>query len=546
MDLAQMQVAAQAVRDSLTAPGAPFELVEENVLGSWMLVFKNRAHSLGQLLRESVAFGDRDYVVTATAQLSFAEHAAQVASLAAALRDEHGVQLGDRVAIAAANSPEWITAFWAAASLGAVTVGFNAWWSRAEIAYAVGHVGPRVIIADAKRAPLLPDADVTVLTVEEDLPRLARQSPGTALPDVHVDEDAPGVIVYTSGTSGKPKGAVHSHRNLLAVVEFHRLNDALAAAFGEPTPPKEKRYLLTMPLFHIASLHNLAVPRLATGSTAVVHQGAFDVDRVLRLIEQRRVTNWGAVPTMANRLVEHGDLSRYDLSSLRAFALASAPSSPAFKARLREALPFAEQALADSYGLTESSTACTVASPLDLAEAPDSVGRPIVTVQVEVRDDHGKPVPEGTEGEVCVRSQFVMLGYWNDPSATAAAIRDDRWLHTGDIGVLEQGRLRLSSRRSDLILRGGENVYPVEVEAVLAEHPSVRESAVFGVEHPDLGQEVAAVVVVKDGAKLTADELTRYVADKLAYYKVPSRWRLTTQPLPINATGKVLRREVSL
>jgi acyl-CoA synthetase (AMP-forming)/AMP-acid ligase II len=361
-----------------------------------------------------------------------------------------------------------------------------------------------------------------------------------------VDEDDPATILFTSGTSGRPKGVVHSHRNLLAVVEYHRLNDALAAAFGDPTSPQDKRFLLVMPLFHIASLHNLAVPRLATGSTAVIHQGAFDVDGVLRLIEQRRVTNWGAVPTMANRLLEHGDLSRYDLSSLRSFALASAPSSPAFKARLRAALPFAEQALADSYGLTESSTAATVASPLDLAEAPDSVGRPIVTVQVEIRDEQGKPVAEGEEGEVCVRSPFVMLGYWNDPQATAAAIREDRWLHTGDIGVMEHGRLRLSSRRSDLILRGGENVYPVEVEAVLAEHPAVRESAVLGADHPDLGQEVAAVVVVEPGHEVTEQDLQDYVREHLAYYKVPSRWRLTTEPLPVNATGKVLRRELTV
>jgi acyl-CoA synthetase (AMP-forming)/AMP-acid ligase II len=544
MDLAEMRAAAAAVADGLTGPGAPFELVDEAVLGARMPVFKNRARSLGQLLEESAAYGDREYLVTADETVTFAQHRARVASLAAALRDEHGVRPGDRVAIAAANSPDWITAFWAAASLGAIAVGFNAWWSRAEVGYAVQQVAPAVVVADRKRAALL--EGVRVLSLEDDLRRLVERDPGAVLPAVAVDEDDPAVVLFTSGTSGKPKGVVHSHRNLLAVVEYHRFNDALAAAFGDPTPPTDKRYLLTMPLFHIASLHNLAVPRLATGSTAVLHSGAFDVDRVLRLIEQRRVTHWGAVPTMAHRLLEHGSLEQYDLSSLRSFALASAPSSPAFKARLRAALPVAETALADSYGLTETCTATTVASPLDLAEAPDSVGRPILSVQLEVRDDQGKPVAEGEEGEVCVRSQFVMLGYWNDPAATAAAVDEDRWLRTGDIGVVEQGRLRLSSRRTDLILRGGENVYPVEVEAVLAEHPAVRESAVLGVDHPDLGQEVAAVVVVDPDVDVTERDLTAYVRDHLAYYKVPSRWRLTTEPLPVNATGKVRRREIRL
>ena len=547
MDLAQMRAAAQQVADGLTAPGAPFELVEEDVLGVRVPVFRNRVRSLGELVRDSVRFGDRVYAATATTEMTFAEHARQVASLAAALREEHDVQPGDRVAIAAANSPEWVTAFWATVSLGAIAVGFNAWWAGGEVAYALGHAEPKVVIADAKRAVIVEaGVAVPVLSVEEDLPRLAERDPETSLPDVAVQEDDPATILYTSGTSGRPKGVVHTHRNLLAVLEYHRFNDALAAAFGDPTPPEDKRYLMAMPLFHIASLHNLAVPRLATGSAAVIHQGAFDVDRVLRLIEQRRVTNWGAVPTMANRLLEHGDLSGYDLSSLGSFALASAPSSPAFKDRLRKALPFAEQALADSYGLTETSTACTVASPLDLAEAPESVGRPIISVQLEVRDESGHAVAEGVEGEVCVRSQFVMQGYWRDPDATAAAIRADRWLHTGDIGVIEQGRLRLSTRRSDLILRGGENVYPVEVEQVLAEHPLVREGAVFGVDHADLGQEVAAVVVVDDLGALTEDDLAKYVADNRAYYNGPTKWRLTTEPLPINAPGKVARRDVSL
>jgi acyl-CoA synthetase (AMP-forming)/AMP-acid ligase II len=545
MDIAEMRAAAQAVQDGLTAPGAPFELVDEDVLGSVIPVFKNRETSLGQLLRGSTAHGDRDYLVTATSRLSFIEHAAQVASLAEALHEEYDVRPGDRVAIAAANSPEWITAFWATVSLGAIAVGFNAWWTRGEVSFALGHVEPKVIAADAKRAALL-DRTRPVLTVEEDLPRLARRSPRAGLPDVPVQEDDPATILYTSGTSGVPKGVIHSHRNLLAVVQYHRMNDALAAAFGDTLPPTDKRYLLVMPLFHIASLHNLAVPRLATGSTAVIHQGGFDVDRVLRLIEQRRVTHWGAVPTMAHRLLEHGDLSGYDLSSLRAFALASAPSSPAFKARLRAALPFAEQALADSYGLTETSTACTVASPLDLAEAPDTIGRPIVSVQLEVRDAQGQAVADGDEGEVCVRSQFVMSGYWRNPEATAAAIHEDRWLHTGDIGVLEQGRLRLSSRRSDLIIRGGENVHPGEVEAVLGEHPCVRETAVFGVDHADLGQEIGAIVVLRESETLSEDDLRAYVAERLAYYKVPTRWRLTHDPLPVNAAGKVLRRDLAL
>ncbi|MFI0367878.1 class I adenylate-forming enzyme family protein [Actinomadura sp. 1N219] len=532
----------------LTGPGGEFELRDEDVLGARLPVFANRARGLGEVLARSSAYGDRDYLVTASRRLTFAEHAAAVASMAKALRDDLGVRPGDRIAINAANSPEWIISFWAAIAAGGVAVGYNAWWAPREVEYALGHTEPKLVIADAKRAALTPPGNsvAAVLTVEADVPSLTSRYPGADLDVPDAAEDDPAVILYTSGTSGRPKGAVHSHRNLTSVIEYHRFNDAMTRAFGDPVDPSSRRYLLALPLFHIACLHNLAVPRLATGTAVIMHEGGFDVDEVLSLIERERVTNWGAVPTMAHRLVEHGDLSRYDVSSLTAFALATAPSSPAFKERLRAVFPPAKNALVDSYGLTESCTGVSVATPADLAESPGTLGRPTLGVQLEIRDPDGKPVPVGVEGEVCTRSAYNMVGYWRDPDATARAVDADRWLHTGDIGMLdEQGRLRLTTRRSDLIIRGGENVYPAEIENVLAEHPGVRECIVLGVAHPDLGQEVAAVVVVADASPSPSPaELAAYAREQLAYFKVPSRWHITTDPLPRNATGKVLRKQI--
>ncbi|MER7078884.1 Acyl-CoA synthetase (AMP-forming)/AMP-acid ligase II [Saccharopolyspora kobensis] len=532
-----------APASALTGPGGEFELVEQDVLGTRLPVFRNRARSLAELVAASARHGDRDYIVTEDRRISFRRHADQVAALATALREEYGVGRGDRVAIAAANAPEWILAFWAAMSVGAVAVGCNAWWSARELDHGVRLTEPSLIVADTKRAALLTGSPVPLLPLEQ-VDELAQRYAGAPMPAVDVAEDDPAIILFTSGTSGRPKGAVHSHRNVCSVIEYHRMNDALAAAHGDPIDPRDRRYLLALPLFHIACLHNLAVPRLATGSTVVMHQGSFDVDRVLRLVARERVTNWGAVPTQAHRILEHGDISQYDLSSLTTFSLASAPSSAAFKQRLRERLPVAERSLVDSYGMTETCTALTAASPADLAEAPETLGRPIAGVQLEIRDPFGNALPDGQEGEVCVRSAYNMLGYWNDPRATADAIRADRWLHTGDIGVIEHGRLRLSARRSDLIIRGGENVYPAEVEGVLAEHPDVQECAVLGVSHPDLGQEVFAVVVIAPGSVLTEQQLHDYARERLAHFKVPSRWRITQEPLPRNATGKVVRTEV--
>lgn len=537
-----------AVMSRLTGPGGRFEIAEEEVLGARMPVMVNRGKAVSELVSASVAYGDRDYLVTEDRRMSFAEHAAAVASLAAALRDDYGIGKGDRVAILAANTIEWVVAFWATQTLGAISVGLNAWWVPREIEYGLRHSTPKALIVDAKRAVLMGevDSDVPVMTMETDMPRLIAAHPDADLLQADVTEDDPAVILYTSGTSGKPKGALHSQRNLLAVVDYHRFGDALGAAFAgkEFKEPSDLRYLLTSPLFHIASLHNLVVPRLATGSAVIVYQGSFDADRVLAMIEREKVTNWGSVPTMASRLIEHGNVRKYDTSSLTSYSLASAPSSVAFKQRLREEVPFAHDSLVDSYGLTECSTAIAVATPMDVDQFPGTLGRPIITVALEIRDPLGTRVPDGEEGEVCVRSPFVMLGYWENPEATASAITDGRWLHTGDFGKIDDGRLRLTGRRSDLILRGGENIYPTEIEQTLDEHPDVVECAVVGAPHPDLGEEVAAVVVIADGATTNEDELRQFAAERLSYFKVPSRWRLTKEPLPRNATGKMARGKI--
>ncbi|QIS05695.1 AMP-binding protein [Nocardia brasiliensis] len=542
------QAFAAAAVARLTGPGGRFEMAVEPVLGAPTPVLRDRARSLAEVLAAATDWGAREYLVTEDRRISFAEHAAEVGALAAALRDRYGVGKGDRIGILGANTPEWVCAFWAAQQLAAIAVGYNAWWTPREIAYGVEHTAPAVLIVDAKRAALVAELDirVPVLTMEHDLPALLAEFAGATPAPTAIDEDDPAVVLYTSGTSGRPKGAVHSHRNLVAVIDYHRFNDALAAEFaGAGERASGRRFLLTSPLFHIASLHNLVVPRLVTGDTAVLYQGSFDADRVLRLIERERVTNWGAMPTMATRLLDR-DLSAYDLSSLVSFSLNSAPSSAALQHQLREQLPVARTALVTSYGLTESSTAATIATPAELAAFPDTVGRPVLGAEVRIRDGAGRPVPDGTEGEIWVRSPYVMLGYWNDEAATAAAITPDRWLRTGDIGVLAEGRLRLSGRRSDLILRGGENVYPVEIEQCLEEHPAVRECAVIGVPDPDLGQQVAAVVVLENPGAATEAELRAFTAERLAYYKVPARWRLTTTELPRNATGKVVRTGIEV
>ena len=536
---------AADVRARLTGPGGAFELGVEDVRGIPLPVWKNRRASILEWLEESAAFGDREYLVQGDQRLTYAEHFAAVERVAERLDRESGVRPGTRVAIVAANSIEWVVAMWATLLGGAVVVAGNAWWTAREAAHAIERAEPEVIITDRKRGKLFDGVGVDLLLTDDLLQPDRGRAPARRHPPA--DEDDPAVIVYTSGTTGHPKGATHSHRNLLAVIEYHRYTDAVAAAlaeaFGMPSRTEPRRFLMSLPLFHIASLHNCVIPRLTTGDTIVIDDGRFDVERVLALIERERITNWAVVPTMAHRVVDNPAVTKYDLSSLAALSINSAPSSPALKDRVRTAIPTVQASIADSYGLTESSTAATLATPMDLIAFPTSVGRTIPSVELSIHDLDGTPLGDGEEGEIWLRSQFNMLGYWRDDEATAATITADGWLRTGDLGSVVDGRLYMATRRSDLILRGGENVYPAEIEAALDEHPAVVECAVFGVDDADLGQAVAAIVVC-DG--VDEDELRAFVGERIAYYKVPAHWRLTTVPLQRTATGKVIRSSLAL
>ena len=532
------------IRSGLLGPGGEFELTEADVRGLRVPVFVNRKASLTDWLRYSARYGDDEYLVMGEQRVSYAQHLRAVAAVGAELQ-RRGVKPGDRVLILAANSPAWVTTFWAITTIGGVTMAGNAWWTEREARHSLERGAPVLAITDVRRASLV--GDLPQLDVSE-IDAIIADPGDVALPDLVMPEDDPAVIVYTSGTTGYPKGATHSHRNMLSVIEYHRMNDAtisgLAESFGMQAKVSGRRILMSLPLFHIASLHNLAVPRLTSGDAVIIDSGRFEPDRVLALIEKERVSNWAIVPTMAHRIVESGSATEYDLSSLTALSINSAPSSPALKARVKTALPGISSTMIDSYGLTESSTAATVATSADLEAFPLSVGRAIPGVSVEIHGANGALLPDGEEGEIWLRSQFTMVGYWNDPEATAAAIDSEGWLHTGDLGRIEEDRLFMASRRSDLILRGGENVYPAEIEAALDEHPDIDECAVFGVDDPDLGQRVAAVVVTSK--ELSGEDLAAFLSERIAHYKIPADWKITAEPLTRTATGKVVRRTLSI
>jgi acyl-CoA synthetase (AMP-forming)/AMP-acid ligase II len=539
----------EEVEAQLIGPGGMFETVEEEVLGERLQVFKQRVPSLRAYLERSAGFGDAEYVIFGERRITFAEHARAVASVAKALRERFGVGPGDRVAILAANCPEWIVTFWATVSLGAIAVGLNGWWTGDEILYGVGDCEPKLLVADAKRLARLAGSSpgVPVVEIESGFGALWHHDLSAPLPDQPIAEDDPAIILYTSGTTGRPKGAVQSHRNVVALVGVTTYS-GLRSMLLAPPPPVDAPpahppcIFVTNPLFHVSGLHTAAITCLASGLRSVWNVGRFDPAVAMQIIERERVTSWGAMNTVVHRMINHPDFGRYDLSSLRQIGGGGAPTPPELQRRMRDAFPSIRWGgtLGHGYGSTETSALATIINGEEWARYPESVGRPLPTVQIEIRDAEGHALPEGEEGEVCIRSPLVMLGYWNRPRETAETIAPGRWLRTGDVGRMQDGRLYLASRKRDLILRGGENVYPVEIENRLVEHPEVADAAVIGVPHEELGQEVKAVVVPRPGAQPDPAELATFVAAKLAYFKVPAHWEFRTE-LPRNATGKVLK-----
>jgi long-chain acyl-CoA synthetase len=533
------------IETQLLGPGGMFEVEPAEVLGERMNVFKNRARSLRDFLAASERLGAAEHLVfsdgSTERRITFAEHVRLVARMAAVLKNRYGVGRGDRVAILAANCPEWIITFWATVSLGAVAVGLNAWWTGPEIRFGIDDAAPKLLVADEKRrARLAGEPGLPTLVIEGELARLLAESPDAALSTTSIGEDDPAIILYTSGTTGRPKGAVHSHRNVVALVGLGFFNGARTRATLPPSPHAPCAFV-TSPLFHVSGLHNAAVACLAGGVKTVWLRGRFDAGVAFGLIEKERATGWAYTATLLHRAVHHPDRARYDLSSLWQLGGGGSPISPALQARAREVFTSAAQTLGVGYGLTECTSLATINSGAELLRFPDSVGRPLPTVEVQIRGNTGQSLADGEEGEIHVRSPLVMLEYWRNAPATAEVILSGRWLRTGDVGRLLDGRLYLSSRRHDLILRGGENVYPAEIEQRLELHPDVAETAVIGVPHPELGQEVKAIVVPKMGRAIDVKTLASWAGEGLAYFKVPSHWEIRSEPLPRNAIGKVLK-----
>jgi len=565
---------------AMTAPGQPFEMAEALIAGRTMRVWKNAPPTLRDVFVNSrAAFGGQTFLVYESERATFEAFARATLAFAEQLA-AMGVVKGDRVGVAMRNLPEWPVAVLATLLLGGIATPINAWGTGPELAYCLADSGAKVAVVDGERwdrlQPLLVDLPALrqVVVARPTTSAEAPDSPASGAPlkscrwdsligptagwsalpdrplpvvDLAPDDDA--TLLYTSGTTGAAKGALGTHRcsgNTLMGGAF-----SVARSFvrrGEPLPDPAARttqraLLLAIPFFHTTGCQVILFGALQSG-TKLVLMHRWDPEAAMALIQAERITSAGGVPTIAWQLIEHPARAQYDLSSLESVSYGGAPASAALVQRIGEAFPKAQPGT--GWGMTETSGTFTHHGAEDYVHRPDSAGPAMPVAEMKIADDDGQSLPVGEVGELWVRGPNVVKRYWNKPEETAATFVDG-WLRTGDLARLDdEGFLTIVDRKKDMLIRGGENIYCAEVEAVLYRHPAVMDAGVIGQSHATLGEEPVALVTLKPGAAATEAELRAFVRSQIAGFKVPVRILIHADPLPRNPTGKLMKKTLKL
>jgi long-chain acyl-CoA synthetase len=558
------------VHAQLTQPGSPFEIEVVDIEGRRTKTWKNAMPSIRAVLEASRAHGDASFIVYEDERLTYAQHYASAAAFADTLVTDFGVRKGDRVAIAMRNFPEWPVAFFGAAATGAIVVPLNAWWTGPELEYGLTDSGTTVLVADGERMERLAEhiaglPGLTTIVVRGDVPAgcvawndvIGEPDPSDppGLPDVDIDPDDDATIFYTSGTTGRPKGALGTHRNFttnLMSLAFSGARTAMRTPPPDPaldattgqtgsSAPTQSATLLSVPFFHATGCHSVLQGSIVSGAKLVL-MFKWNPERALELIERERITTFGGVPSMVWQVLQSPDFGTRDISSVQSIGYGGAPAPTELVRKIDEMFP--GRTPSNGYGLTETSSMTTGNGGADYLRKPDSVGVPVPVCDVKVVDELGNDLAQGETGELWIRGPNVVRGYWGKPEATAQTFSDG-WLHSGDVArVDEEGFVFIVDRAKDMIIRGGENVYCSEVEAAIFEHPAVLDAAVIGVPHQVLGEEVGAVVQLKPGHHASAEDIQAHVRERLAAFKVPVHVWFHEDDLPRNPAGKILKREL--
>jgi len=546
---------------AVTAPGQIFELVDAEVLGVKTQIFKNAPQHLGQVFGAARGHGEKPFLVYEGESLSFAQASDRIDGLANLLVSGYGIKKGDRVAIAMRNYPEWVMSFAAIISVGGVSVSMNSWWVEDEMDFALQDSGAKVLICDQQRFDIAYSScqklgvKVLVVRAEKPLPSGVDKWQDALAPhleakqkcpvvDIQSDDDA--TILYTSGTTGRPKGAVSTHRAIIsALLGFASRNAVLNLAGVKLKEVKDPEvplsFILIVPLFHVTGCVPVMMSCFIAGLKLVIMY-KWDVEQALEIIEREKITNFVGVPTQSWDLVNSPVFDKYDTSSLRAVGGGGAPSPTSLVGKVNTKVKNGSPQL--GYGMTETNAFGPGITGSEYLAHPTSTGRAVLPMRVEVRDENLKRVPTGEAGEIWFFGPMLIRGYWNCPDATAETIVDG-WLRSGDIGRMDaEGFVYVEDRVKDMILRAGENIYGAEVESAIYDHPAVHEAAVFGVPHERLGEEVGVAILAKVGAVLDPKDLWKFLDGKIAMFKVPAHVIVMNEPLPRNAAGKFLKREL--
>jgi len=563
---------AMSVRDAhllLTqTPGSPLELGEAEIRGVTFRVWKNAPPTLREVFELPLQWPDSDYLVLEDERVTFAAHRKAVFRLAARFKAD-GVKPGDRIAIVARNIPEWSVAFWAGILVGAIVTPLNGWWTGAELEYGLADSGSKIVVADHERwlriqphfADLKdiekvylcrtpePVTGERLAALEEVIgrPNSWKDLPEGEHPNVPLGPDDDATIFYTSGTTGHPKGAVGSHRNIISNIynamagqmrSFLRRGEMPPAA--DPTAPR-KASLLAVPFFHATGCMAIMIPAIMGGSKLVL-QRRWDADAALALIEKEKINSAGGVPTIAWQILEHPRFEEFDLSSLETVSYGGAPSAPELVRRIKERFPKSQPG--QGWGMTETCATATTNFAEDYIKRPTSCGVPAPTGDTRIMSPEEKELRTGEVGELWYKGPIVVRGYWNKPAATTQTFVDG-WVKTGDLArVDEEGFVYIVDRAKDMLIRGGENIYCIEVENALYDHDAVMDAAVIGRPHKVLGEEPVAVVHLKPGHSATEEELRAHCAARIAAFKVPVKILFLPDNLPRNANGKILKRDL--
>ena len=558
-----------AARAELDAPGSPLATSIAEVRGIPVKVYTTAPPNMRVMWEATAINGDKDYLVYEDERYSYAEIHSQVRKLAQYLVSQ-GIGRHSRVALSMRNYPEWVVGYWATVSIGAAVVGMNAWWTPSEMEYALNDSQPGVLIVDDERLERLSQIANTpkmhVITVRTDraLPAggarwidvMATADPGV-LPNIEFDQDDDATIFYTSGTTGFPKGAQLTHRGSVAnILNLVVMNMAAALAeqkaiaagdvpapTGEPKPVLAPCFMAPTPLFHVTACNCILHAATASGAKVVLMY-KWDPGRALELIEREKVTSFSGVPTMSRERLLHAEWEKRDTSSVQGMGGGGAALQPDLVHKIAGALKGGQPST--GYGMTETHGIITANSARWFIAKPESCGPLVPTLEGKLVDEDGNDLPAGptTVGVLCVRGSVVIKGYLNREEATADSIRDG-WLNTGDIARIdEDGFVYIVDRAKDMVIRGGENVYCSEVETVIYNHDAIAEACVFGIPEERLGEEVAAVIVLRPGRSLTEKELQDFLSGTIAKHKIPTKIWFRDEPIPRNASGKFLKREL--